>query len=67
MRSSECMTEVREHGTKGEAEPAGAISRMFDRMVVAGLVSKPPYVPTARGMQVLDEWRAQHGNSEANR
>lgn len=51
----------------GRGRAGGAVSRMFDRMVAAGLVSKPPYIPTPRGLQALDEWESQYGNPEAHR
>lgn len=45
------------HGTRSRA--GGAVSRMFDRMATAGLVSKAPHIPTPYGLRLLSEYRAR--------
>lgn len=35
----------------------GAVSRMADRLMVAGLLTGPPFELTFAGRKALDEWR----------
>jgi hypothetical protein len=47
----------------GAGRAGGAISRMFDRMHDAGLVTGPPYKPTEKALKALAEIEARKGFS----
>jgi len=53
----EALERVRDKGphawARGKGRAGGAVARMFERMVVAGLVSGPPYEITEAGRAAL--------------
>lgn len=44
---------------EGRGRAGGAVSRMFDRLVAAGLVKGPPYAATPFGIKVLESYDAR--------
>ena len=52
----------------GAGRAGGAIARMFDRMRDAGLITGPPYKPTAMALKALaeieDKARAKNSSQE---
>jgi hypothetical protein len=56
-KQREGMVRIRDRGpyawAAGQWRSGGAISRMFDRLISAGLVEGPPFKCTAFGLRVL--------------
>lgn len=62
VKQAEALRRVRDRGPKGWCHglgrAGGAVARLFDRLHAAGLVSRPPYVPTEQGLRALDAYDA---------
>lgn len=64
-KQAAALIRIRDHGStawcQGQGRAGGAVSRMFDRMVAAGLCTPPPYTITDKGRQALLTWTERPG------